>query len=170
MTVAFNFSASSEPSPFAPAVALSGVSLLVESNEGPLRLNAAEALALLASGPHLVCHAAFTADRLALAGDAPRGLIRAAREQRHFDVAELFAFVCPARFAIPTPQGFARSLELEGAGDELATLKSLTHNLLARLAHPAYPNPRETAETATYLARGNWPWAKPVLESLLKAN
>src|SRR5947209_12665010 len=158
MTVAFNFSASPVPSPFAPAAALSGVSLLVESDDGPLCLNAGEALARLARGPHLVCHAAFTADRLALAGDAPRGLVRAAREQRHFDVAELFAFICPAHFAIPTPQGFARSFGLEIAGDELAILKSLVPHLLDRLAHSAYPNARETAETATYLARSNWPW------------
>ena len=34
----------------------------------------------------------------------PPPRVRAALEQRHFDVAELFAFICPARFAVPTPR------------------------------------------------------------------
>src|SRR5438552_19030231 len=105
MTVAFNFSASPEAPPFAPAAALSGVNLLVESEEGGLRLNANEALARLARGQHLVCHAAFTADRLALDGDAPRWLIRGASEQHQFDVAAILAFVRPAGLAISLAAG-----------------------------------------------------------------
>jgi len=113
MTVAFNFSGASADAVFAPAAALSGVSLLVEVEGGTISLPPAEGLARLAQAPHLLCHRGFVADRLALSGDAPRSLVRAAREQRHFDIAELFAFVCPARFAIPTPHGLARSLGLE---------------------------------------------------------
>jgi ATP-dependent DNA helicase DinG len=169
MTVAFNFSGSPEAS--APAAAaLSGVNLRVESADGAVSLAPAAALTRLAAGPHLLCHAAFIADRLALAGDAPRALARAAREQRHYDIAELFAFVCPARFAIPTPQGLARSLGLNPAGDDIAMLKDVADHLIGRLAQPAYPHARETAEAAAYLARANWPWAKAVLASLLKAN
>lgn len=170
MTIAFNFSASATPSAIAPAATFSGVNLLVESDDGVRRLNSGEALARLAEAPHLICHAGFTIDRLALAGDAPRQLIRAAREPRHFDLAELFAFVCPARFAIPTAPGLARSLGLTVGDNDLDTLKSVAHELLHRVAQAAYPNARETAEAAAYLARSNWPWAKPVLESLLKAN
>ena len=73
----------------------------------------AHALASLAERPHLICHSAFFIERLGVAAQAPRTMVRAAREQRHFDVAELFAFVCPARFATPTPVGFARSLTRE---------------------------------------------------------
>ena len=170
MTVAFNFSGASADAVFAPAAALSGVSLLVEVEGGTISLPPAEGLARLAQAPHLLCHRGFVADRLALSGDAPRSLVRAAREQRHFDIAELFAFVCPARFAIPTPHGLARSLGLEPAGSDIAALKAVAGDLIARLAQAAYPHARETAEAATYLARTNWPWAKPVLESLLKAN
>ncbi|WP_373505878.1 helicase C-terminal domain-containing protein, partial [Aestuariivirga sp.] len=93
-----------------------------------------------------------------------------ARDQRHFDVAELFAFTCPARFATPTPTGFARSLALEpGASDE-ETIHLIAEDLLQRLANRHYPLLRETAENANFLARANWPWAKLVMEAILKAN
>jgi ATP-dependent DNA helicase DinG len=168
MTLAFNFSGASAS--FAPAAALSGVGLLAETDHGAFALSAERALAELARAPHLLCHAAFIADRLALAGEMPRGMARAAREQRHFDVAELFAFVCPARFGIPTPRGLARSLGIESEGDDLALLKAIADDLIARLARPAYPHLRETAETAAYLARANWPWAKPILSAILKSD
>ena len=61
------------------------------------RLAAAEGLKLLGQRPHLICHASFLIDRLAFAAGAPRGAARAAKEQKHLDVAELFAFVCPAQ-------------------------------------------------------------------------
>ena len=93
---------------------------------------------------------------------ANRAAIRAAREQRHFDVAELFAFVCPARFATPTPAGLARSLALEPDDSDAETLTLIADDLLQRLANRHYPLIRETAENATFLARANWPWAKPV--------
>ena len=66
----------------------------------------AQALERLGAEPHLVCHGSFLIERLGVAAQAPRATIRAAREQQHYDVAELFAFVCPARFATPTPMGW----------------------------------------------------------------
>ncbi|MFN4143825.1 ATP-dependent DNA helicase [Aestuariivirga sp.] len=130
----------------------------------------AHALAALAQRPHLLCHSAFLVERLGVAAQAPRTAVRQARDQRHLDVAELFAFVCPARFATPTPSGIARSLALEPGKDDGETLRLIAEDLLNRLSSRHYPQLRETAENATFLARANWPWAKPVLESLLKAN
>jgi ATP-dependent DNA helicase DinG len=137
---------------------------------GGRRVDPGPALALLAEAPHLICHSAFLIERLGLAAEAPRAAVRAAREQRHYDVAELFAFVCPARFAIPTPGGLARSLALEPGNDDGETLRLIADDLLNRLAARHYPLLRETAETASFLARANWPWAKPVMQALLKAN
>lgn len=133
-------------------------------------MDPAQALALLAAKPHLICHSAFFIERLGIAAQAPRAAVRAAREQRHFDVAELFAFVCPARFATPTPVGLARSLALEPGADDEETLNLIAQDLLGRLSSKRYPLPRETAENASFLARANWPWATPVLAVLLKAN
>ncbi|MGH6820054.1 MAG: hypothetical protein ACREDU_04245, partial [Methylocella sp.] len=133
-------------------------------------LSAEEGLARLAETPHLLCHATFLIERLGHASSTSRAAIRAAREQKHFDVAELFAFVCPARFATPTPQGFCRSLALEPMEQDADTLRLVAQDLLRRLANRHYPLIRETAETANYLARANWPWAKPAIEALMQAN
>jgi ATP-dependent DNA helicase DinG len=146
-----------------PSATLAGISMATSTGE---TLPAAEGLARLAARPHLVCHAGFLIERLAFVADAPRTAVRAAREQRHFEIAELFAFVCPARMAVPTPSGLARSLGLARE----ASLHEVAEELLGKLTLPSYPHLRETAETAAFLARTHWPWAKPVLEALLKAN
>src|SRR6185369_1486298 len=99
----------------APAAVLDGVALKLD---GGRRLEAGGALTHLIREPHLLCHSAFVVERLGFAAEAPRNLIRQAREQKHLDVAELFAFVCPARFATPTPKGLARSLHLDPSGEE----------------------------------------------------
>ncbi len=137
---------------------------------GGKRLQPLRALEELAAAPHLVCHSAFLVERLGVAAEAPKALVRAAREQRHFDVAELFAFTCPARFATPTVTGFARTLALDPAADDEETLRLIAHDLLSRLANRHYPLIRETAENATFLSRANWPWARDVMAALLKAN
>jgi ATP-dependent DNA helicase DinG len=128
------------------------------------------ALATLAAKPHLICHSAFFIERLGIAAQAPRAAIRAAREQQHYDLAELFAFVCPARFATPTPTGLARALALDPGDDDEATLRLIMDDLLNRLSNKHYPLIRETAENATFLARANWPWSAPVMKALLMAN
>ena len=137
---------------------------------GAQRLEPAQALERLAAAPHLICHSAFLIERLGVAAQASRSLIRAARDQRHYDVAELFAFTCPARFATPTPLGLARSLALEPGIDDEATLRLIADDLLSRLANRHYPLLREAAENASFLIRANWPWGRPVLQAVLKAN
>ncbi|MCA3554663.1 ATP-dependent DNA helicase [Aestuariivirga sp.] len=130
----------------------------------------AHALAALAEEPHLICHSVYLIERLGVAAQAPRAAVRAAREQRHLDVAELFAFVCPARFATPTPVGFARSLALEPGADDGETVRLIAEDLLNRLSNKHYPLLRETAENAGFLARAKWPWAEPAMRALLTAN
>ncbi len=137
---------------------------------GGEHMEPARALAALADTPHLICHSAFLIERLGVAAESPRAAVRAAREQRHYDVAELFAFVCPARFATPTPTGLARSLALEPGETDEHTVRIIAEDLLNRLSNKHYPLIREAAENATFLARANWPWAKAVVAALLKAN
>ncbi len=137
---------------------------------GGKRLDPAQALERLSAAPHLICHSAFFIERLGVAAQAPKAVTRAARDQRHYDVAELFAFTCPARFATPTPTGLARSLALEPAENDEDTLRLIADDLLHRLANRHYPLLRETAENATFLARANWPWAKLVMQAIMKAN
>lgn len=154
-------------SQMAPVAVLDGIALKLGPNK---RLEAAEALTHLIREPHLLCHSAFVIERLGFAAEAPRVVIRQAREQKHADVAELFAFVCPARFATPTPKGLGRALGLDTAIEETDLLRAIADDLLAKLASPNYPLTRETAEIATFLARTNWPWARAVMTALMKAN
>ncbi|CAN5263400.1 ATP-dependent DNA helicase [soil metagenome] len=151
--------------PIASAV-LEGVALSMDGR----KLDAPAGLATIARKPALLCHASFVIDRLALIAEAPRNLVRQAREQKHLDVAELFAFACPARIATPTPAGLARALGLQPGDDDTATLKSVATDLLDRLTSPHYPNARETAENAQFLMRAGWPWAEPVLNALKRGN
>ena len=76
----------------------------------------------------------------------------------------------PGPLATPTPTGFARSLALDPGKDDEETLRLIAEDLLNRLCSKHYPVIRETAENANFLARANWPWSRPVMQALLKAN
>ncbi|HUE46792.1 MAG TPA: ATP-dependent DNA helicase [Aestuariivirgaceae bacterium] len=146
---------------------LDGVGALVAGPGQPVvRLEAGPALERLQGAPHLVCHAGYLVDRLALVAEAPRGFAARAREQRHLDLAELFAFAAPAVVATPTPDGILRALGLTPLADPVATLRLAAGTLMSRLADPAYPDPREAAEVANFLSRANWPWAGAVAAAL----
>jgi ATP-dependent DNA helicase DinG len=144
-----------------PIVILAGHGALVNG----VAVGPAEALSVLAAQQSLTCHSGFLIGRLGFAAGAKRAEVRAALEQKHCDVAELFAFACPAQVAVPTAKGLARALSIDS--DDL---RNIADELLRRLSSPLFPLLRETAETATFLARANWPWAKAVLQALLKAN
>ncbi|MGE4246328.1 MAG: ATP-dependent DNA helicase, partial [Parvibaculaceae bacterium] len=149
-----------------PAAVLSGIDLVVALPDGSrLRLPPHEGLEALAQRPHLLCHAGHLIGRLGLAAGARRPAQQAS-EVRHLDLAELFAFAAPAVVATPTPRGFMRALGLAAPEDDPAALLAAATHLLERFTLPGYPNIRETAEIASFLARTRWPWAAPVLEAL----
>lgn len=113
-----------------------------------------EAVRRLADGPPpIVCHAPATAKRFG-----------AGRMLAH-DVLELFAFVHPARFCLPTPRGLAEALDLPlpaNLEQEAATLMAATRTLLAALAKAGPTAP----PIAWSMARGGWPWGGAVLAAL----
>jgi len=78
------------------------------------------------------------------------------------DLLELYAFVHPARFVVPTPHGLARVLELPdptGEEDVPALLQAAAGALLERCADRQWPE-REGAWTALQsLLRQRWSWA-----------
>src|SRR6267154_1939970 len=76
------------------------------SPEGEIEaLSPAEARSRLEGETPLVCHARAVARRLDLAGFAA------------LDLLELFAFVRPAQFCVPTPRGLAAALGLAQPGN-----------------------------------------------------
>jgi ATP-dependent DNA helicase DinG len=78
------------------------------------------------------------------------------------DLLELFAFVHPARFVVPTPRGLAHALGLAEPADEAgvpALLQAAAGTLLAQCEAADWPE-REGAWTGLQaLARLRWPWA-----------
>ncbi|MEY2942856.1 MAG: hypothetical protein RLY97_870, partial [Pseudomonadota bacterium] len=86
------------------------------------------------------------------------------------DILELFAFIYPARFLVPTPRGLAHFLGIPQATSEDAIpqlLQTAAAALLATCAHPDWPE-REGAWTALQnLARLRWPWARILADHIL---
>ena len=86
-----------------------------------------------------------------------------------WDLMELFAFVRPARFCLPTPAGLARALGLpapHGLEAEAACLPHLAAMLLDELASPAARADQTLAPLARLMTRGGWRWGPTVLKAL----
>src|SRR6185312_2726946 len=87
--------------PRAPALVAGFREVVWLSPDGEIEaLSAEEAKTRLAGEIAMVCHARATARRLDIAGFAA------------LDLLELFAFVRPAKFCVPTPRGLATALGL----------------------------------------------------------
>jgi len=129
------------------------------------RLGRGQAINFLGQTPSIICHATYLVERLASGKSSDKQAVQKARDTRHFDVCELFAFAAPGLAATPTPTGLAKALGLATQGAQIDILKSIVSDLLARLSSPRYPHIREAAEIANFLKRGKWPWADVVLNA-----
>ncbi len=107
--------------------------------------------------PPMLCHAPSVGRRIGA------GTLRA------YDLLELYAFVRPARFCVPTPRGLATALELEipdDPVDQASSLLAAAARLLDELAGCAPDARLQAAGTAASMARHGWPWAQWVLLAL----
>src|SRR3954468_14795357 len=87
-----------------------------------------------------------------------------------FDLLELFAFVRPARFCVPTPRGLAAALGLAPPRDmaeSCVALATAARALLQELGAETEPNARAIAEAAE---RAGWVWGPAVLAALPAAD
>jgi ATP-dependent DNA helicase DinG len=78
------------------------------------------------------------------------------------DLLELFAFIHPARFVVPTPKGLAHALGLpEPASDDAvpALLQAAAAALLETCESPDWPEREGAWSTLQSLVRMRWPWA-----------
>ncbi|ANK81964.1 MAG: helicase [Rhizobiales bacterium NRL2] len=84
------------------------------------------------------------------------------------DLLELFAFVRPAHFCLPTLDGLARAVSLAPAGKppDPARLPEIAEVLLAELPQLGGEARTRAASLAQAMADGGWPWAVPVLKAL----
>lgn len=116
-----------------------------------------EAVSAAAETPVLVLNAPLTGQRLG--NDALSGL----------DLLELWAFIHPARFLVPTPSGLARALGLTEPTREQdipALLTAATGALLARLGEPDWREREGAWMSAQSLQRLRWLWA-PIVGPLI---
>ena len=114
----------------------------------------------------IVCHAPFLAGRLGI--DPFMG----------YDILELFAFVHPGHFVLPTPKGLAKHLGMfvpEGAENDPVLLLNIARHLLQDLIEMKdHDHASDPLAAAWIMAMGQvgyhndqgWPWAKPVLHAL----
>jgi len=109
-----------------------------------------EAIARAAETPHIILNAPLVGQRLGYP------------ELSGLDLLELFAFLHPARFAVPTAAGLSRALGLEppaGEADAAAALVRIAERLLGVLGDPDWRE-REGAWTSNAtLHRLGWGWA-----------
>src|SRR5580693_7964842 len=102
----------------------------------------------------MLCHGPATARRLDMPGFPA------------LDLLELFAFVHPARFCVPTARGLAEVLGLPPPGsspEACVTLATVARALLEKLAEEVDPEVRAIAEV---MDRGGWLWGPAVLAAL----
>lgn len=115
-----------------------------------------EAEARLRGAPALVVHMPAAARRLKIAPFVA------------LDALELFAFIRPARFCVPTPRGLARALGLAPAPGHAAEAEALVEAariLLAELPDIATTSP-DILDMVRLMAAGGWSWGPYVLAVL----
>lgn len=87
------------------------------------------------------------------------------------DLLELFAFIHPARFTVPTPAGLAKTLEMELPNDESETAafyQQAAVRLLAILSDSDWAEREGAWSSAQALHRLRWPWAAEVSRQIEK--
>jgi ATP-dependent DNA helicase DinG len=148
-----------------PALYASHAGIWIAAPDGETRaVGKSEAVARAADTPMIILNAPLVGQRLGYA------------ELSGLDLLELFAFVHPARFAVPTAKGLIEVLglnatEAEGANALLdqsipKLLQAATQKLLATLTDPNWPEREGAWDAAQALLRIRWPWANIVTQLL----
>jgi len=139
------------------ALALSARHAAWLSPDGEIEeLNWADAAIRAADGA-LVCHAKSVARRLGT------------ERLPAYDLLDLFAFVHPAQFCLPTVRGLARRLGLPKPNDltgECVAMMDIARQLLRDLAEGRANAKSDPTALAEAMQRGGWNWGPYVLTAL----
>src|SRR5215468_2037965 len=117
-------------------------------------LSVAEARARVETEAPMLCHGPATARRLDMSAFPA------------LDLLELFAFVYPAQFCVPTPRGLAVAVGLpppRSPSEACVTLATAARSLLEKLPEEIDPEVRAIADA---MNRGGWLWGPAVLAAL----
>src|SRR5437763_6328062 len=122
-----------------PALHATHAGIWLASGDGEVReASRGEAIARAAETPHIILNAPLVGQRLGYP------------ELSGLDLLELFAFVHPAQFAVPTVAGLSRAVGLEPPASEAEASRSqraIAERLLAMLGDPQWRE-REGAWTS----------------------
>src|SRR5438270_9263670 len=134
-----------------PALHATHAGIWLAGGDGEVReASRGEAIARAAETPHIILNAPLVGQRLGYP------------ELSGLDLLELFAFIHPARFAVPTVAGLSRTLGLDppaSESDAAQSLRSIADRLLGVFADAEWRE-REGAWTSTAtLHRLGWGWA-----------
>ena len=132
-----------------PALHASHSGIWVADGEDTRQIGRGEAIRIAADTPVILLNAPLVAQRLGHA------------ELSGLDLLELFAFLFPARFMVPTPRGLARAADLSTPDREKDIAAFLREAAAALIGVTGQDWPeREGAWTALQaLTRLRWPWA-----------
>ncbi|MCP3732675.1 ATP-dependent DNA helicase [Sphingomonas sp. MG17] len=148
-----------------PALHASHGGIWIATEDGVRSVGRGEAVRLAADTPMLLLNAPLAAQRLGYP------------ELSGLDLLELFAFLHPARFMVPTPRGLAKTLGLiEPASDaqvapflrEAAAAMLAITQLDARERGGDWPEREGAWHAAQSLARLRWSWAPVVTQAIAK--
>ena len=143
-----------------PAIHASHIGIWIADTHGRVqRVGRGEAIAAVAATPHLLLNATLTGDRLGYP------------ELSGLDLLELFAFLYPARFAVPTPAGIAAAISLtppKSEEDIAAFLPKAAAAMLGSLDDPDWPEREGAWHGVQALARQRWSWS-PLVQPRLSA-
>src|SRR5215210_3604218 len=142
-----------------PALHATHAGIWLASGSGEVREGSrGEAIASAAETPHIILNAPLVGQRLGYP------------ELSGLDLLELFAFIHPARFAVPTVPGMCRAVGIappESEADAAGALQAIAGVLLAVLEQSDWQE-REGAWTSCQsLARMGWGWA-PLIAARLE--
>ncbi|MBA4761905.1 MAG: ATP-dependent DNA helicase [Sphingomonas sp.] len=143
------------PLPY-PALHASHGGIWIATADGTRSVGRGEAVRIAADTPVILLNAPLTAQRLGYP------------DLSGLDLLELFAFLRPARFMVPTPRGVARTLGIAEPIDDAAVapfLRDAASAMLA-LAETDWPEREGAWHAAQSLAKLRWSWAPAVSQRL----
>ncbi len=144
-----------------PALVASHAGVWIADAQGQVRgVGRGEAMARAGDSPHLLLNAPVTASRLGLG------------ELSGLDLLELFAFLHPARFAVPTAHGLATALGIAGPSgpSDAAFLQRAAAALLAVPTRADWPERHGAWTSLQGLGRQRWAWAPHLARLIEKPN
>jgi ATP-dependent DNA helicase DinG len=142
-----------------PAITATHAGVWIADGDGQVSaVSRGQAIRAAADVPHLLLNAPVTASRLGYP------------ELAGLDLLELFAFIYPARFAVPTPRGLATALGIDPptSDSDAGFLGRAAAAMFETLADPAWPERHGAWTSLQTLGRQRWSWAQPLKGRIAK--